>query len=1039
MLNKIIHFSLNNRLFILLAAILLIVGGLYISQDMEVDVFPDLTAPTVVVMTDAQGMSAEEVERLVTFHIETAMNGATDVRRVISTSAQGSSFVWVEFDWGADIYKTRQVVSEKLVTLGDVLPEGVIPVLAPQSSIMGEILFIGMQSDSTSQMELRTLAEWVVKPAILATGGVSQVTIIGGDYKQYQILADPQLMNLYGVTMEELTKAGASMSSNSNGGVLRDYGNEYALRGIARTNSIDELKNTYIKTVNGSPILLSDVAELKIGSAVKMGHASMNGKPAVIISVSKQPHINTLEVTENIERNLEEIRKTFPADVKMDSEIFRQADFIEASVNNVGKALLEGALFVIIVLFLFLGSGRTTIISVVAIPLSLLGTIIVLHYLGMNINTMTLGGMAIAIGSLVDDAVIDVENVYKRLRQNYRLPETERKPVLDVVFNASVEIRASILNATFIIIASFVPLFFLSGMEGRMLKPLGIAYIVSLTMSLIIAMTVTPLMCRLLLTNEKYLEKKQKDNWLTRRLSSAYKRTLSIALNNKRKVLYPAFALFIIALGLFFTLGQSFLPEFNEGSLVITAVTKPGISLDENNKLGNLIESELLDIPEVTSTARRTGRGELDEHAQSANSAEIEVNFDLIDRSRKDFLADVRSRLANIPGVVTSVGQPLGHRIDHMLSGTQANIAIKIFGSDLSSLFMMGNQIKNSIQEIEGVVDVAVEQQTEVPQLQLRANRLMLAKYGITIDDFNRFINLAFPGEKLADIYEGERSFDLVIKLNDNYTTNIEQVKSALIDTGFGGKVPIEEVAEIVSVGGPNSISRENVQRKIVVSANVSSGYDLNGAVNMIRNRINSEITLPEGYRIEYGGQFENASKASRTLFITSTLAILVIFLLLFGEFKDLTLSGIILINLPLALIGGVFALLLTSGTVSIPSIIGFITLFGIATRNGILLVSRYEHMRQDGENLHDTVLKGSADRLNPILMTAITSALALIPLVFQGDKPGNEIQSPMAVVVLGGLITSTLLNIYIIPIVYEVIQKRRSRKINKLIVKKVK
>lgn len=1039
MLNKIIHFSLNNRLFILLAAILLIVGGLYISQDMEVDVFPDLTAPTVVVMTDAQGMSAEEVERLVTFHIETAMNGATDVRRVRSTSAQGSSFVWVEFDWGADIYKTRQVVSEKLVTLGDVLPEGVIPVLAPQSSVMGEILFIGMQSDSTSQMELRTLAEWVVKPAILATGGVSQVTIIGGDYKQYQILADPQLMNLYGVTMEELTKAGASMSSNSNGGVLRDYGNEYALRGIARTNSIDELKNTYIKTVNGSPILLSDVAELKIGSAVKMGHASMNGKPAVIISVSKQPHINTLEVTENIERNLEEIRKTFPADVKMDSEIFRQADFIEASVNNVGKALLEGALFVIIVLFLFLGSGRTTIISVVAIPLSLLGTIIVLHYLGMNINTMTLGGMAIAIGSLVDDAVIDVENVYKRLRQNYRLPETERKPVLDVVFNASVEIRASILNATFIIIASFVPLFFLSGMEGRMLKPLGIAYIVSLTMSLIIAMTVTPLMCRLLLTNEKYLEKKQKDNWLTRRLSSAYKRTLSIALNNKRKVLYPAFALFIIALGLFFTLGQSFLPEFNEGSLVITAVTKPGISLDENNKLGNLIESELLDIPEVTSTARRTGRGELDEHAQSANSAEIEVNFDLIDRSRKDFLADVRSRLANIPGVVTSVGQPLGHRIDHMLSGTQANIAIKIFGSDLSSLFMMGNQIKNSIQEIEGVVDVAVEQQTEVPQLQLRANRLMLAKYGITIDDFNRFINLAFPGEKLADIYEGERSFDLVIKLNDNYTTNIEQVKSALIDTGFGGKVPIEEVAEIVSVGGPNSISRENVQRKIVVSANVSSGYDLNGAVNMIRNRINSEITLPEGYRIEYGGQFENASKASRTLFITSTLAILVIFLLLFGEFKDLTLSGIILINLPLALIGGVFALLLTSGTVSIPSIIGFITLFGIATRNGILLVSRYEHMRQDGENLHDTVLKGSADRLNPILMTAITSALALIPLVFQGDKPGNEIQSPMAVVVLGGLITSTMLNIYIIPIVYEVIQKRRSRKINKLIVKKVK
>ena len=1029
MLNKIIKFSLNNRLFILLAAILLIVGGMYTAQDMDIDVFPDLTAPTVVVMSDAHGMSAEEVERLVTFHIETAMNGATDVRRGRSASSQGSSFVWVEFDWGADIYQARQVVSEKLVTLGSVLPDNVVPVLAPQSSVMGEILFIGMQSDSTSQMELRTLAEWVVKPAILATGGVSQVTIIGGDYKQYQILADPQLMNLYGVTMEDLANVGASFSSNSTGGVIRDYGNEYALRGIARTNNIDELKSTYIKTVNGNPVLVSDVAELSVGSAVKMGHASMNAKPAVIISVSKQPNINTLEVTENIERNLAEINKTLPADVTMNTEIFRQADFIEASVKNVGNALLEGALFVIIVLFLFLGSGRTTIISIVAIPLSLLGTMIVLHLLGMNINTMTLGGMAIAIGSLVDDAVIDVENVYKRLRQNYRLSKGERRPALDVVFDASVEIRASILNATFIIIASFVPLFFLTGMEGRMLKPLGIAYIVSLAMSLLVAMTVTPLMCKLMLTNDKYLEKNQKDNWLTRKLSSAYKKTLSIALDNKKKILYPAFALFIVALGLFFTLGQSFLPEFNEGSLVITAVTKPGISLDENNKLGNLIETELLDIPEITSTARRTGRGELDEHSQATNSAEIEVNFDLSDRSREHFLADVRSRLAGIPGIVTSVGQPLGHRIDHMLSGTQANIAIKLFGTDLSTLFMLGNQIQNSIQGIEGVVDVSVEQQTETPQLQLRANRGMLAQYGITVEDFNRFIELAFPGEKLADIYEGQRSFDLVLRLNENYTENIEQVKSALIDTGYGGKVPLEEVAEIVSVGGPNSISRENVQRKIVISANVAPGYDLKGAVNMISNTINREINMPEGYIIEYGGQFENASKASRTLLITSILAIVVIFLLLYGEFRDLTLSAIVLINLPLALIGGVFALLLTSGTVSIPSIIGFITLFGIATRNGILLVSRYENMRVNGEKLHDAVLKGSADRLNPILMTAMTSALALIPLVFQGDKPGNEIQSPMAVVVLGGLITSTLLNIYIIPIMYEVVQKRRLRK----------
>lgn len=1032
MLNKIIKFSLNNKLFILLAAILLIVSGIYTAQDMDIDVFPDLTAPTVVVMTDAHGMSAEEVERLVTFHIETAMNGATDVRRVRSASSQGSSFVWVEFNWGTDIYKARQVVSEKLVTLGNALPEDVTPVLAPQSSVMGEILFIGMQSDSTTQMELRTLAEWVVKPAIMATGGVSQVTIIGGDYKQYQILADPQLMNVYGVTMEELANVGASFSSNSTGGVIRDFGNEYALRGIARTNNIDELGASYIKTVNGQPVLVSDVAELTIGSAVKMGHASMNGKPAVIISVSKQPNINTLEVTENIEQNLAEIQKTLPTDVIMDTKIFRQADFIEASVKNVENALLEGALFVVIVIFLFLGSGRTTIISIVAIPLSLLGTVIVLHLLGMNINTMTLGGMAIAIGSLVDDAVIDVENVYKRLRQNYRLAKDERKPVLYVVFDASVEIRASILNATLIIIVSFIPLFFLTGMEGRMLKPLGIAYIVSLAMSLLVAMTVTPLMCKMMLTNDKYLKKNQKDSWLTRSLSSGYKKSLSKALSSKKKILYPAIALFFLAAGLFFTLGQSFLPEFNEGSLVVTAVTKPGISLDENHKLGNLIETELLEIPEITSTARRTGRGELDEHSQAINSAEIEVNFDLADRSREKFLEDVRLRLADIHGIVTSVGQPLGHRIDHILSGTQANIAIKLFGTDLSTLFMLGNRIQNSIKDIEGIVDVAVEQQTETPQLQLRANRGMLAQHGITIEEFNRFIELAFSGEKLSDIYEGQRSFDLVLRLNENYTENIEQVKSALIDTGNGGKVPLEQVAEIVSVGGPNSISRENVQRKIVVSANVAPGYDLKGAVNEINSTINREIVMPEGYRIEYGGQFENAAKASRTLLITSLLAIGVIFLVLYSEFKDLTLSAIVLINLPLALIGGVFALLLISGTVSIPSIIGFITLFGIATRNGILLVSRYEHLRMDGEPLHNAVLKGSADRLNPILMTAMTSALALIPLVFQGDKPGNEIQSPMAVVVLGGLITSTLLNIFIIPIVYEIVQMRRLRKISK-------
>jgi CzcA family heavy metal efflux pump len=1006
------------------------VGGVYTTQQMDVDVFPDLTAPTVVVMTDAHGMSAEETERLVTFHIETAVNGATDVRRVRSASQQGFSFVWVEFDWGTDIFKARQIVSEKMVTLANALPVGMVPVLAPQSSVMGEILFVGLQSDTTSLMDLRTTAEWLVKPAILATGGVSQVTIIGGDYKQYQILADPQIMDVYGVTMNELAQVGRTFSANSAGGVIRDYGNEYALRGMARTNDLDELGAAFIKTVNGKPVVVSDVAEIIIGSAVKMGYASQNAKPSVILSISKQPNINTLNVTENIERNLAEIQKSLPADVRMDTKIFRQADFIEASVNNVGSALMEGAVFVIIILFLFLGSFRTTVISIVAIPLSLLGTVIVLYLLGMNINTMTLGGMCIAIGSLVDDAIIDVENVYKRLRQNHRKPKEERENIFDVVFEASREIRASILNATFIIIVAFIPLFFLSGMEGRMLKPLGVAYIVALFMSLIVAMTVTPLLCRLMLSGNKYLTKNEKESWLTRKLTAAYGSSLAWVLNNKKKVLYPAIAVFITTVGLFFTMGQSFLPEFNEGSLTISAVTKAGVSLEESNRLGNLMETELLKIPEVTSTARRTGRGELDEHSQSTNGAEIDVNFTQKERSREEFMADVRQTLAAVPGVATTVGQPLGHRIDHMLSGTRANIAIKLFGTDLSSLFMIGNQIQNSITGIDGLVDVAVEQQTETPQLQIRANRGMLAQYGITIEQFNGFIDLAFAGEKLADIYEGQRSFDLVLRLNKNYTESIEQVKSALIDIGSGRKVPLEEIADIVSVGGPNSISRENVQRKIVVSANVS-GRDLKSTVEDIQKNINQNITLPEGYRIEYGGQFESAANASRTLLIASFLAICVIFLLLYGEFKNLTLSAIVLLNLLLALIGGVLAVFFTSGIVSIPSIIGFITLFGIATRNGILLISKYQHLQQNNDELdnktttRNLIMHGSLDRLNPILMTALTTALALIPLVLQGDKPGNEIQTPMGVVILGGLLTSTLLNIYIVPIVYEMIQKR--------------
>ena len=1026
MLNKIIRFSLENKLFVLVGALLLIIGGYTSMRQMDIDVFPDLTAPTVVVMTDAHRMAAEEVERLVTFPIETAMNGATNVRRVRSSSMMGYSFVWVEFDWGMDVYRARQIVSEKMVTLEEALPDGVTPVLAPQSSVMGEILFVGLQADSTSMMDLRTMAEWVVKPAILSTGGVSQVTIIGGDLKQYQVLVDPVKMAHYDITMHEMEGICQSMCVNSVGGVVRDFGNEYALRGMGRTTDLEELGKTYIKTINDKPVVVSDVAEVVLGSAVKMGFASLNAEDAIILSISKQPNINTLEVTKNIERSLKEIKKSLPDDVIMDTKIFRQADFIEASVSNVARALVEGAVLVIVILLLFLGSFRTTIISIIAIPLSLLGSFIVMHLLGMDINTMTLGGMCIAIGSLVDDAIIDVENVYKRLRQNHLKPKEQQESPLEIVYNGSCEIRTSILNATLITIVAFTPIFFLSGMEGRMLKPLGIAYIIASLMSLVTALTTTPLLCRLLLTDKKYLVKQEKENWLSKNLISVYGRSLEWALKHKKSILSGTIVLLVVALGMFFNMGQSFLPDFNEGSLTISAVCKPGVSLYENNNLGKIIERELLSIPEVTSTARRTGRGELDEHSQSTNGAEIDVNFELKDRSQEEFLAEVREKLASVPGIASTVGQPLGHRIDHMLTGTRASIAIKIFGPDLTQLFMTANDIKAEIEGIEGLVDVSVEQQTETPELQIRAKRDMLARHKISMEEFNHYIELAFSGDKVSEVYEGQRSFDLVLRLNKNYTESIEGIKSAMIVNGEGVMIPLEEVAEIVSVGGPNSISRENVQRKIVVSAN-TAGRDVVSIVEEIEQRVNDNVNIPENYLVEYGGQFQSAKKASKTLMIMTIIAIFVIFLLLYGEFKDVTLSAIVLINLPLALIGGVFAIFVTSNTVSIPAIIGFITLFGIATRNGILLISRYQFGTTQGITLRQSVIDGSKDRLTPILMTALTSALALIPMVMNGTASGNEIQSPMAVVVLGGLLTSSFLNMYVIPIIYEMIYSKKT------------
>ncbi len=1009
----------------LLAVVLVIVGGIYSTRNIEVDVFPDLTMPTVVVLTDAHDMAPEEIERLVTFPIETAVNGATDVRRVRSTSSQGFSFVWVEFDWDTDIYKARQIISEKLASISGELPDGIVPLLAPQSSVMGEILFVGMQSDTTSMMELRTLAEWIVKPVVLATGGVSQVTIIGGDYKQYQVLADVVKMDMYGVTMDELESAVASMSVNAGAGIVRDYGNEYNLRGMGRTNSIEELGRTLVKMNGDAAVRVADVADVVVAGAVRQGYASLSGKPSVILSISKQPNINTLNVTQNIEHNLKAVAKSLPADVTIDTGIFRQADYIQSSVNNVGSSLIEGAVCVILVLFLFLTSFRTTVISVVAIPLSLLGTMIVLYLLDMDINTMTLGGMCIAIGSLVDDAIIDVENVYKRLRQNHMLPKEQRSSSYRVVFEASSEIRASIIHATLIIMVTFTPLFFLSGLEGRMLKPLGIAYIIALIMSLLVAMTVTPLMCKMMLSDEKYLSRNEKKNWVDRWLLVHYEYSLNKAIGAAKYVIGALALLLIVSLVLFANMGRSFLPEFNEKALTISAVSRPGVSLEESHRIGTVIERELLAIPEVTSTARRTGRGELDEHSQTSNGAEIDVNFTLDKRSKEDFLKDVRARLAAVPGVVTSVGQPLEHRIDHMVSGTQADLAIKIFGPDLNRLFTTGNIIKSLLAEFENVVDVNVEQQVETPQLQIRADRERLAMHGITMEQFNAFVEAAFPGKKLGEVYEQERSFDLILRLNKDYTNSIDGVRRALIDTEKG-KVPLEEVANIVSTGGPGSISRENVQRKVVVSANIVGG-DITGTVERIAGYLEKEVDLDEGYRLEYGGQFESAESASRTLWLTTLLAIGVVFVLLYSEFKSAVLSFVVLLNLPLALIGGVLATYISSGVVSIPAVIGLITLFGIATRNGILLVSRYQHLQAQGMELEQAVRAGSCDRLTPILMTAFTSALALVPMILAGDKSGNEIQSPMAVVVLGGLLTSTLLNIYVIPIVYRWLQKNRA------------
>ncbi len=1033
MLNKIIYYSLHNRLVILICSVLLMIGGTYTAIHTDVDVFPDLNAPTVVIMTEANGMAPEEVERIVTFPIETAVNGAMDVRRVRSSSTTGFSIVWVEFDWGTDIYRARQIVSEKLSIVSESLPDNVgKPTLGPQSSILGEMMIIGLTIDSTqteagkvptTQMDLRTMADWTIRPRLLSTGGVAQVAVIGGDIKEYQILLDPSRMKHYGIGLDEVLAACRNMNRNANGGVLYEYNNEYIIRGILSTAKTDEISKAFIKQVNNVPVTLSDIATIKIGDkSPKIGLASERTKPAVLVTVTKQPNTSTIELTEKLDAIIAELQKNIPQDVHISTDIFRQSHFIDSSINNVKKSLVEGSIFVVIVLFLFLMNTRTTIISLVAIPLSLLFTIVTLHYLGFTINTMSLGGMAIAIGSLVDDAIVDVENVFKRIRENKLLPPAEQKDILQVVYDASREVRMPILNSTLIIIVSFVPLFFLSGMEGRMLIPLGIAFIVSLFASTIVALTLTPVLCSYLLHNSK--KKVEKESWVALNLKRIYKQLLEKAISKKTAVLAGTVLLFALTLTLFFQLGRSFLPPFNEGSFTINVSTLPGISLEESDKIGRRAEELLLQIPEIKTVARKTGRAELDEHALGVNVSEIEAPFEIKNRSHQEIMDDVRRKLSTISGANIEIGQPISHRIDAMLSGTEANIAIKLFGTDLNKMFSLGVQIQDEIKNIPGLVDLKVEQQIERPQLTIIPKRDMMAKYGITLPEFEEYINVMLNGEVVSLVYENGQNFDLTVKTSENSRKSMETISDLMIDAQ-GKKIPLSYIAEIRSAAGPNTINRENVQRKIVISANVS-GRDLRGVVNDIQKAVDQKIQLPEGYHIEYGGQFESEQAASRTLLYTSFMSLLVIFLLLYHEFKDAKESGIIMINLPLALIGGVLILWFTSGEISIPAIIGFISLFGIATRNGMLLISHYTQLRKEGYPLYDAIIHGSLDRLNPILMTALSSALALIPLAINGDLPGNEIQSPMATVILGGLLTSTLLNGFIIPIVYLLINQNR-------------
>ena len=1018
MLSKLMEFSLKNRLIVLIGALGLFLVGSYTAIKLPVDVFPDLTAPTVTIMTEAHGMAPEEVEMLVTFPIETVVNGASGVRRVRSNSIQGLSVVWVEFEWGTDIYIARQIINEKLQSIRNTIPEDVDqPVLAPITSIMGEIMLVGLTADSTSAMDLRTLADFTLKRRLQSISGTAQVLVYGGETKQYQIQINPYLLQKYNISMQEILDAVKESNINATGGIYTESGQEFLIRGIGRVRSLNELSNTVVSTNKGISILIKDLAEVSIASATRLGTASFNSQEGVMLVISKQPDANTLQLTRNIESVLNDMQSSLPKDVTLHTDIFKQADFIEIAIKNVTDALLEGAILVVVILMLFLMNFRTTFISVIAIPLSLIVSIIVMKIFGLTINTMTLGGMAIAIGVLVDDAIIYVENVFRRIRQNSVLPEDEKRPYLDVIKDASDEIRSPIAMATFIVIVVFIPFFFLSGVEGRMLIPLGLAYVVSIFASLIVAITVTPALCFYLM---KHISKKQeKESWLVHHLKKRYLPLLQFCLTRKNRIISFAAILVVISISVLPYMGRSFLPEFSEGTLNISVATVPGTSLTESNKIGKMVEDILHSHSSVLTTARRTGRTEMDEHSMGSHAHELEVRIDLAHHDKEELLDELRKSLTLVPGTFITIGQPISHRIDHMLSGTRANIAVKIFGTDLYDLRQFAEQVKNQMEMVDGIVDLSVEQQTDIPQVRIRANREKMALYGLRVADLDKMIDVAFLGIKASQIFESTSRHELVVRYAPEFRKDLNAIRKSLIDTPNGGKIPLEMIADITVDKGPNYISRENVQRKIVVQANVS-GRDLLGVVDEIKSNISNHVNFPRGYYVVYGGQFESAQEASRTVAILSLLSIIAILIVLYMEFGNFRQAILIMVNLPLALIGGIVSVYFTDGIITIASLVGFITLFGIAVRNGILMVSHYNYMLDvEGKSLLDAIIEGSLERLNPVLMTAFTTGLALLPLALGSNKPGSEIQSPMSIVILGGLFTATFLNLIVVPILY--------------------